>query len=410
MVLEDAHALVIGISRYQHVAQLRTTQDAADVAAVLRDPACCGYPPAAVQALLEEDATRAAILAALDALARDTREASTVFIYYSGHGGQAAGNPAPGAGSHIHYVVPVDGSAGSRDELDRTAISSAELSARLHAIPAGRLTLVLDCCRAADLADARLAEAIAPLAQGRGRAVLAASRATGSAYQLPGRRDSVLTGWLLDGLRGAAPGVGGLIRICDLFHYVQQHVAAEPVAQHPVFKAELEENYPIAQLRGGATAATTIALPAPPDDAAYDAFVSYCHDDPDDRAWVTDTLVPTLEGLGLKLCLENRDFRLGASRVEETDRAVLRSRYTISVFTPAYLAGAFETYDAVLATHVAIETRAPRLIPLLRRRCELALHQRITEALDVSRDAEVPAALQRLAIALRQPPRSRLDG
>ena len=85
-MLEDAHALVIGISRYLHAPELRTTQDAQDVAAVLGDPACCGYPPAAVRVLLDGDATRAAILAALDALAHDTREASTVFLYYSGHG------------------------------------------------------------------------------------------------------------------------------------------------------------------------------------------------------------------------------------------------------------------------------------------------------------------------------------
>ena len=32
----------------------------------------------------------------------------------------------------------------------------------------------------------------------------------------------------------------------------------------------------------------------------------------------------------------------------------------------------------------------------------------MTEALDVSRDPEVPAALKRLALALRQPPRPRL--
>jgi len=403
MVLEDAHALVIGVSRYQHVAPLRTTEDAQDVAAVLRDPASCAYPPIAVHTLLDEEATRDAIFAALDGLARDTREASTVLIYYSGHGARALADAG-----NSYYLVPVDATAGSRDELERTAISNTELARRLQAIPAGRLTVVLDCCRAADLAEPRLAEAVSPLAQGRGRAVIAASRATDCAYEMPGQRDSTLTSWLVAGLRGAASGVGGVIRICDLFHYVQQQVAAGPVAQHPVFRAELEENYPIAQLRGGVAAA--LAIPPPPDDATYDAFISYCQDDADDRGWVTRVVVPYLEGLGLRMCLEARDFRLGASRIAETDRAVIHSRYTIAVFTPAYLAGAFEAYDALLAAHCAIESRAPRLIPLLRRRCELALHDRMTEALDVSDDAEVPAALQRLALAVRQPPRPRLGG
>jgi hypothetical protein len=403
MVLEDAHALVIGVARYQHVSPLRPTQNADDVAAALRDPACCGYPPQAVRVLVDDQATRAAIFEALDALAHDTHEGSTVFLYYAGHG---AARPAPGGGTS-YYLIPVDAVADSRDDLERTAISDVELTARLRAIPAARLTVVLDCCRAADLATLQLADLAGPLAQGRGRAVLAASRPTDYAFSMPGRRDSTLTGFLVDGLRGAASGVGGVIRICDLFHYVQQQIACEPVAQHPVFKAELEENYPIAQLRGGAPA--PLELPALADDAVYDAFVSYCHSDPADRAWVTGTVVPYLEGLGLVLCLEDRDFRLGAPRLSETERAVLHSRYTLAVFTPAYLAHSFDELGSLLAAAMAIEAREPRLIPVIRRSCAISLHTRMAEALDASRDAEVPAALQRLAVALRQPPRPRLS-
>jgi len=101
------------------------------------------------------------MLAALDALAHATHEASTVFIYYSGHGARAAGGSDDG-----YYLVPVDATAASRDDLEHTAISSTELTARLRAIPAGRLTLVLDCCRAASMADLRLAEAITPTRPG----------------------------------------------------------------------------------------------------------------------------------------------------------------------------------------------------------------------------------------------------
>jgi len=403
MPIDDAHALVIGISRYAHIAHLRSTQDAEDVAAVLRDPACCGYPPAAVRTLIEDQATRAAILDALDALARDARDGSTVFIYYSGHGARAAAG-----GDSRFYLVPVDATNASRDELDRTAISNTELAARLRVIRAGRLTVVLDCCRAAAVADPRLAEAVAPLGQGRGRSVIAASRATDYSYELPGERDSVMTGCLIEGLRGAARGVGGVIRICDLFQYVQEHVVALPIDQHPVFKAELEENYPVAQLRGGAP--EPLALPPPLDAARYDAFLSYCHADPDDRAWVSGVVVPYLEGLGLKLCVEHRDFQLGRPRLPQVEAAVTGSRYTVTVLSPAYLASAYEAFDELLAAHNAIATREPRLIPVIRRACQLALHTRMTEALDASNDAEVPAALQRLALALRQSPHLRLDG
>jgi len=401
MALDDAHALVIGISRYQHLTQLGDTHDASDVAAVLADPACCGYPPGAVRTLIDEAATRAAILDALDALSRDARDASTVFIYYSGHGARAAGDPGD-----AYYLVPVDATNASRDELDRTALSSTELTTRLRAIRAGWLTLVLDCCRAADMADLRLADAVAPLARGRGRVVIAASRGAGSAFQLPGQRDSMMTACLVDGLRGAAPGVGGVIRICDLFSYVQQRVVAQPVDQHPVFKAEIEENYPIAQLRGGA--ALAFAVPPAPDDAPYDAFISYCRSDDADEAWVTGTLVPALEGYGLKLCLAERDFSLGELELDEAERAVTTSRYTIAVFTPAYLANPTEGFQSKLASWLAVESSTPRMIPLIRRPCPLALHARMTAALDASRDTTVPLALKRLALAVRQPPRPRL--
>ncbi len=401
IILEDAHALVIGISRYVHLETLPPTQDAQDVAAVLQDPACCGYPPSRVHLLGEEAATRAATLDALDALAHATSEASTVFIYYSGHGARADS----GRASH-YYLIPVDAMNASYDELERTAISDTELTARLRKIPAGRLTLVLDCCHAADMAEPRLAEAVSPMAQGRGRAVLAGSRASGSAYQLPGQRDSYLAGPLVEGLRGAAPGIGGVIRICDLFHYVQQRITAGPVHPHPVFKAELEENYPIAQFHGGAAA--PLVLPPPPDDAPYDAFVSYCQEDPDDDTWVTSTLVPFLEGHGLKLCLEYRDFQIGEPLPIAMDWAVTQSRYTVAVFTPKYLADPVRRYQGLLAAYNASEAGAPRFMPLRRRPCQLALHERMASVLDVSNDAHVPAALARLAVALRQVPQYRL--
>ena len=400
MQLEDARALVIGISRYLHAPELRPTQDAQDVAAVLADPACCGYPAASVRVLLDGEATRAAILAALDALAHDSHDTSTLFLYFSGHGAHTTGSPPR------YYLVPVDASIASRDDLDRTAISSVELTARLAAIPAQRVTVVLDCCRAAVMADLHLSDVIAPLAKGRGRSVLAASR--DAAYSLPDEHNSTMTGCLIEAMRGAASGIGGVIRICDLFDYVQQHVTALPLDQRPVFKAELEENYPIAQFRGGI--APPLALPAAPDDAAYDAFVSYREGDADDRAWVLGTLVTYLESLGLKLCLEERDFRIGWSLVDEIDRAVTTSRYTLVIFTPTYLADGYENYQSVLARYLSIESATPRLMPLIRRPCKLALHDRMTAALDVSRDAEVPAALQRLAVALRQPAQPRLAG
>lgn len=418
-LLGDAHALVVGVSRYRHVAPLPTTFDAEDVVAALCDARTCAYHPARVHSLIEEDATCARLREELTALARRTTPSSSVLVYFSGHGGAA---PGAASGAAEYYLLPVDARCGDLEALAGSALSGRELSQLLAAVPAARLTVVLDCCRAAGLvgelpsADGELEEAaaagplgdrlpagaLAALACGRGRAVLAASRRDGYAYTLPGQRNGLFTATLLEGLRGGAPGPGGVIRICDLFHYVQQQLVGKHRGQRPVFRAELEENFPIALSRGGAAA--PLVLPAPPDELPYDAFVSYCADDADDTSWVEGVLVPRLEALGLRLCLESRDFRLGKSRVRELERAVTTSRYTLCVLSPAYLAGAFEAFCAELAQTVAVESRAPRLLPLLRRPCRPPLGTRMLELLDMSEATEVrhDAALARLAVALRQ--------
>lgn len=412
-MLEDAHALIISVSRYQHVGPLRPTRDAADMAAALADPELCGYPPGNVRLLLEEEATRDAVLAELDAFAARTREGSTGFLYFSGHAGQvgapAAGAPAPSVPLSAYYLLTVDSNNKPRDLLATTAISAEELTARCAAIPAGKLTIVLDCCRAAALTEAELPmppahlgpEAVAPLARGRGRTVLAASRGDGGALTLPSEEHSVFTGHLLRGLRGEARGWGGVIRICDLYDYVQQRVTAEHPTQRPVFQAEIEENYPVALLGGGAP--RVVAVPEPPDALPFDAFVVYSQADKEDEKWARRYFIPYLEKCGLRVCHEHRDFTLGKPRIVETERAVAESRYTVIVFTPAYLESDFEDYQALLAAHAAAESSKPCFVPLIRRPCALSLHRRMISALDVSREEDVIPGLERLAVMLREP-------
>lgn len=410
VTLGDAHALSIGISQYRHVRRLPATQDAIDVASVLRDGSLCGYPDGNVRLLLDGDATKAAILHELDGIAARTTEQSTVFVYFSGHGGGVATGDAC-------YLMPIDARSDGEHALAETAISGRELSACLQRIPAARLTVVLDCCHASGVAEPRDIElaglmpqltgaALAPLAQGRGRAVLAASRSDGAAYVVPGARNGVFTGHLLDGLRGAAGGTGGVIRVCDLFHYVQQRVTSQHPDQHPVFKAELEENYPLALYRGGV--APPVTLPPSRDGFAYDVFLSYGHSDGADRAFVLGVVVPLLERLGLRVCLEHRDFRPGVSRKLEIERALTTSRYTAGVCTPSYVDGPFKELQTRLGLFQSIQGRVPRFIPLWRRACALALGAGMTAMLDISDDANVMTALLRLAVQLREPPRSRL--
>src|SRR5215470_15268942 len=132
----SAHALVIGITQYQHIPPLPQVADAEEVTSVLRDPAACGYPAANVTLLREAEASRAQIVGALDDLARRTGADSTALVYFSGHGGRSAS----GVDS---YLIPVDGRWGSLDQLEDSAIPSRVFGAKLAAIGAARLLVIL---------------------------------------------------------------------------------------------------------------------------------------------------------------------------------------------------------------------------------------------------------------------------
>jgi hypothetical protein len=56
------------------------------VAAVLRDPQYCGYPSGQVTLLADGQATREAMLGALDQLAGTVAETDTLLLFYAGHG------------------------------------------------------------------------------------------------------------------------------------------------------------------------------------------------------------------------------------------------------------------------------------------------------------------------------------
>jgi hypothetical protein len=77
---KNGHALLIGVG-----ADLpNTVDDAKGLAGILADGERCAYPPQQVLAISEADATRAAVLAALDALATRSDANSTVVVFFSG--------------------------------------------------------------------------------------------------------------------------------------------------------------------------------------------------------------------------------------------------------------------------------------------------------------------------------------
>lgn len=411
-VIENAHALVIGIANYQHINILpqTVTKDAQDVYELLTDARHCGYSPDNVKLLMNDQATKQAIQQALIDLTVRCDQDSTVFIYISSHGGRIESGPYAG-----EFLLPVDTLYNSGESVAQTAISSTELTSLLHAIPARKLVVIFDCCHAGGIGEPKATHAptlktglsehyYEVLQTGRGRVIFASSRSTEFSYILPGASNSLFTTHLLNGFRGSVIGSGGVIRIFDLFNYIQPKVTDEQPDQHPIFKAEVEENFPIALYMGGKSSILTLTEPSA-DGFIYDAFISYRHQDPD-KTWTRRTLLPRLQGSGIRVCIDYREFRPGALLLLEMERAIEQSRYTLAVLSPSYLKSNFVELENVMAQHLGLELSQRRLISIMREFSKPRLGMRAHMWLDFTDEDELDINIARLVYELQQSPKS----
>lgn len=409
--LPDAHALVVGVANYQYVNPLPVTilNDARTICATLIDEALCAYPRNNVTLLLDGAATQSALRQALADLKSKSNADSTVFIYISSHGGRIESGPHAG-----DYLLPVNAHYADAKMLAQTSIADWEFTAALAAIPAAKMIVIVDCCHAGGIGQPKdasptpkigLSDAyLETLKIGRGRVILASSRSTELSWILPGASNSLFTAHLLAGLKGGANGVGGVIRIFDLFDYVQPRVVADKPEQHPIFKAEVEENFPVALHLGGQKGAVTPVAPSN-DGYTYDVFISYSGTK-EDRAWVRSQLLPRLEEHHLRAAV---DFRapLGVPKITFGEHAVQTSRYTMPVLTEAYLRSSLGDFENLAAQHLGYEQSEYRLIPVLAQECSPRLGLRMLPILDLSDRDEVAVNIERLVDQLRRSPERR---
>lgn len=129
----------------------------------------------------------------------------------------------------------------------------------------------------------------------------------------------------------------------------------------------------------------------------YDVFISYRHAD---KQWTRKTLLPRLEAAGLRACIDFRDFKLGGAVLDEMERAVVESRFTIAVMTRDYLDGGFTHLEEIMADHLGTTERNERLIVLLRDGTMPSLRLKARLMLDMSDDGEFETAATRLVEAL----------
>lgn len=219
--------------------------DAEDLATLLAEPGRCGFLPDDVVSLTHEEPTLSAIRRALEWLVNAAEEDDLVVIFFSGHGARN--------GDHESFFCPRDFDGRRAEE---TGLTGEEFSRRLQRLQARRLLVLLDACHAGGLGHLKgaaerlkpgLPEAFYASLEAPGRFIIASSRQDQASHILPAARNSLFTGAVLEGLRGAARKHGRQeIKVLDLFDYVRQAMGKHGLEQNPVCHAKMENDFVIA--------------------------------------------------------------------------------------------------------------------------------------------------------------------
>jgi hypothetical protein len=133
------------------------------------------------------------------------------------------------------------------------------------------------------------------------------------------------------------------------------------------------------------------------DHAKYDVFISYAHQD---RRWVQGWLLPRLEGAGVRVCIDTRDFEVGFPVVSSIESAVAQSRFTLLVLSPDYLHNDWVAGEMDLVKAFDSAERQRQVIPLLYRPCMLPTRIAMLSYVDFTRENELEFQLDRLLVAL----------
>jgi len=114
----------------------------------------------------------------------------------------------------------------------------------------------------------------------------------------------------------------------------------------------------------------------------YDVFISYSHVN---QEWVCSELLPRLEAAGLKVCIDYRDFEIGAPSLTNMESAVENSRHTLLVLTPAWVNSEWTNFESLLVGVADPAGRKRRLLPLMLEPCQPPVRISILTHADLTR-------------------------
>jgi len=246
----NARAIVVGVGDYTYSFQNlpATERDAKAFYGLLTSKNYCAYNPDNISLLIGADATASNLRLALAQLIKDSDADSTNLVYFSGHGAYKSINNSIESFLCTRETNPY--------ELEKSSLSATEFSHFLSQVPAKRLLVLIDTCFSSGMVrikkdNSEVKEGLGStfldnFSRGSGKVVITSSKQHQSSY-VDGEY-SLFTRFLLAGLKGAANVRGdNLVRVLDLFHFVNEEVQKMQPNQIPELKAsDLDLNFPIA--------------------------------------------------------------------------------------------------------------------------------------------------------------------
>jgi TIR domain len=133
----------------------------------------------------------------------------------------------------------------------------------------------------------------------------------------------------------------------------------------------------------------------------YDVFISYRRARRDKR--FAHKLMRDLEELGYRVSLDERDFDASASFLEEMERCVRTSRFTLAVISPQYLQSGHCQEEAILCKVLDMGERKRRLVPLMIQKVEMPAWMFGIVGVDFTNPNPVVPPLEKLVNTLGRP-------
>ena len=268
--LDNAYAILIGVG-----ADLpASVRDAQALQRILSDKKLAGYKEENITLLINEDVTRDKVLKSFDDLISKVNEDSSVFLFYSGHGGTFTDNDIielENSGAKLkpetenesyYYLVPNDFDAGKYRE---TWVLATELKEKIQALQTRRLILFLDCCHAEGMTKAgpeikktelkdrlRSPEGLMHrIDDGQGMSVVSSCRAEELSWIIPeDAENSLFTTCLLEVLQGQHKNSFDepYIRMTDVINYLMKKVPEIKSIQRPFVNLQMYDDFILSKL------------------------------------------------------------------------------------------------------------------------------------------------------------------